>query len=60
MNYHTSDGSTLTAAQIARLDEIESRIGKRVDFPAAPEANWATAVRGKHGRLNDEAGQARP
>jgi uncharacterized protein (DUF4415 family) len=50
MKYHTSDGSELTPAQIARLDEIEARIGDSLDFPPAPEANWATAVRGKHAK----------
>lgn len=48
MKYHTSDGRSLTPGQIARLDEIEARVGKSVDFPPAPEANWGTAVRGKH------------
>jgi uncharacterized protein (DUF4415 family) len=48
MKYRTSDGSGLTPAQIARLDQIEARVGDSVDFPPAPEANWATAVRGKH------------
>jgi uncharacterized protein (DUF4415 family) len=48
MKYHTSDGATLTPGQIARLDEIEARVGESVDFPPAPEASWATAVRGKH------------
>jgi uncharacterized protein (DUF4415 family) len=48
MKYQTSDGRELTPAQIARLDEIEARVGESVDFPPAPEANWATAVRGKH------------
>jgi uncharacterized protein (DUF4415 family) len=48
MKYHTSDRRVLTPGQIARLDEIEARVGESVDFPPAPEANWATAVRGKH------------
>ncbi len=48
MKYHTSDGRSLTPGQIARLDEIEARVGELVDFPPAPEANWGTAVRGKH------------
>jgi uncharacterized protein (DUF4415 family) len=48
MKYHTSDGSLLTPKQIARLDEIEARVGESVEFPPAPDANWATAVRGKH------------
>jgi uncharacterized protein (DUF4415 family) len=50
MKYHTSDGKELTPAQLARLDEIEARIGESVDFPPAPEANWAAAVRGKHAK----------
>lgn len=48
MKYQTSDGSTLTPAEAARLDEIEARVGEGVDFPPAPDANWATAVRGRH------------
>jgi hypothetical protein len=48
MKYHTSDGRGLPPGQIARLDEIEARVGASVDFPPAPEANWATAARGKH------------
>ena len=50
MKYQTSDGKELTPALIARLDEIEARVGESVDFPPAPEANWATAVRGKHAK----------
>jgi uncharacterized protein (DUF4415 family) len=38
--YHTSDGSALTPAEIARLDEIESRLGGPDDSPAA----FGTAV----------------
>jgi hypothetical protein len=48
MKYHTSDGRRLTPGQIARLNEIEARVGGSVDFPPAPEANWATAARGEH------------
>ena len=50
MKYHTSDGSALTPAQLDRLDEIEQRADASVDVPPAPEANWASAVRGKHAR----------
>ena len=50
MKYQTSDGREPTPAQTARLDEIEARVRDTVDFPSAPEANWATAVRGKHAK----------
>ena len=53
--YLTVDGSKLTPAQIARLDEIESRLGDDDDFPPVPEANWATAVRGKFYKPRKEA-----
>jgi uncharacterized protein (DUF4415 family) len=55
MKYQTSDGRELTPAQIARLDEIEARVGESVDFPPAPEANWATAIRGKHSKSAEGA-----
>ena len=45
--YRTADGSKLTPAQIARLEEIEARIGDQDDFPLAPEVNWASAVQGR-------------
>ena len=48
MKYRISEGSELTPEQVARLDEIEARVGEAVDFPPAPEANWAAAVRGRH------------
>jgi uncharacterized protein (DUF4415 family) len=50
MKYRTSDSRKLTSAQIAQLDEIEARVSESADFPPAPEANWATAVRGKHAK----------
>jgi uncharacterized protein (DUF4415 family) len=48
MKYHTSEGGVLTPRQIARMDEIEARVSESIDFPPAPEANWATAVRARH------------
>jgi uncharacterized protein (DUF4415 family) len=36
--YHSSDGSVLTPAEIARLDEIESRLGGLDDSPTGPGA----------------------
>jgi uncharacterized protein (DUF4415 family) len=51
MKYQTSDGRGPTPTQIARLDEIEARDSESIDFPPAPEANRATAVRGKHGNM---------
>jgi len=53
--YRTHDGSKLTPAQIARLDEIEARLGDGDDFPPAPGANWATSVRGKFYKPRKEA-----
>jgi uncharacterized protein (DUF4415 family) len=53
--YRTADGSKLTPAQIVRLDEIEARVGDDDDFPSAPEANWAAAVRGKFYKPRKEA-----
>jgi uncharacterized protein (DUF4415 family) len=46
--YHVSDGRTLTPAEVARLDEIEARLGDSVDIPETSDAAWATSVRGKH------------
>jgi uncharacterized protein (DUF4415 family) len=46
--YHTSDGSVLTPAEIARLDEIETRLGEAGDIPETSDTAWASAVRGKH------------
>jgi len=53
--YRTADGSKLIPAQIARLDEIEARMGDDDDFPPVPEANWATAVRGRFYKPRKEA-----
>jgi uncharacterized protein (DUF4415 family) len=53
--YRTADGGKPTAAQIARLDEIEARVGEGDDFPPAPESNWATAVRGRFYKPRKEA-----
>jgi uncharacterized protein (DUF4415 family) len=53
--YRTHDGSKLTPAEIARLDEIEARMGDDEDFPPVPDANWATAVRGKFYKPRKEA-----
>jgi uncharacterized protein (DUF4415 family) len=48
MNYHTSDGSVLTPAEISRLDEIESRLGESDDIAESSDAARATSVRGRH------------
>ena len=53
--YRTADGSKLSPAQIARLDEIEARMGDDDDFPPVPEANWAAAVRGRFYKPRKEA-----
>jgi uncharacterized protein (DUF4415 family) len=54
-NYVTHDGSTLTPAQIARLDELEARIGNSIDAPELPAEAWANAVRGKFYKPRKEA-----
>ena len=48
LSYQTADGSSLTPAQIARLDALEARLGDCLDIPPTSEAAWATTVRGKH------------
>jgi uncharacterized protein (DUF4415 family) len=53
--YHVSDGRTLTPAEIARLDEIEARLGDDEEIPEISDAAWATARRGKHARPKREA-----
>ena len=55
MKYRTYDGSALTAAEIARLDEIEARLGETDEIPEISDATWATSVRGKHARKAAEA-----
>lgn len=46
--YHSSDGRPLTAAEIARLDEIEAQVGDAEDVLETSDSAWATAVVGKH------------
>ena len=53
--YRTHDGSPLTQAEIARLDEIEARLGDDDDFAPLPESAWATAERGKFYKPRKEA-----
>lgn len=38
----------LTQAQVAQLRALEGRAPDTEDVPPAPDANWTTAVRGKH------------
>lgn len=38
----------LTQAQIEQLRALEGRAPDTADIPPAPDANWATVVRGKH------------
>ncbi len=45
--YHVSSGRLLTATEIARLDEIETRPGHSVEIPELSDGAWATAVRRK-------------
>jgi uncharacterized protein (DUF4415 family) len=53
--YHVSDGRALTPAEIARLDEIEARLGDDEDISEITDAAWATAQRGKHAKPKQEA-----
>jgi len=53
--YRTADGRSLTKAEIARLDEIERRMGDDDGVLPAPEANWATATRGRFFKPRKEA-----
>ena len=52
MNSRTSERNrpsyALTEAQIAQLKALEGRAPDTADIPGAPDANWASAVRGKH------------
>jgi uncharacterized protein (DUF4415 family) len=45
----------LTDGQIARLKSLDGRDPDTDDIPEAPQANWATAVRGKHYKAMKEA-----
>ena len=53
--YRTSDGGPLTAAEIARLGEIEARFGDGDESPETSDDAWATAVRGKHAKAMEAA-----
>ena len=53
--YRVSDGQVLTPAEIARLDEIEARLGDDEDTPEIPDSAWASARRGKHANASAEA-----
>jgi hypothetical protein len=44
--YRSFDGSPLTPSEIARLDEIEGRLGDSDEIPETSDNAWATAVRG--------------
>ena len=55
MKYRVSDGRVLTPAEIARLDQIEARLGGDEDTPEISDAAWATARRGKHTKPRQEA-----
>ena len=45
----------LTEAQVTQLRALDGRAPDTNDIPSAPEANWATAVRGKHHAAMREA-----
>ena len=53
--YPTSDGSALTPSEIARLDEIEARLGDSDEIPETSDDAWATSVRGKHAKAMEAA-----
>jgi uncharacterized protein (DUF4415 family) len=53
--YRTADGRSLTPAEIARLDEIEARLGDSDEIPETSDDAWATAVRGKHAKAMQAA-----
>jgi len=53
--YRSSDGSPLTPAEIARLDEIEARLGDSDAIAETSDDAWATAVRGKHAKALETA-----
>jgi uncharacterized protein (DUF4415 family) len=53
--YRTSDGSSLTPFEIARLDAVEACLGDSDDTPETPDAAWGTSVRGRHVKAVDAA-----
>jgi uncharacterized protein (DUF4415 family) len=53
--YRSSDGSPVTQAEIARLDEVEARPGDSDEIPEASDDAWATAVRGRHAKAMEAA-----
>jgi uncharacterized protein (DUF4415 family) len=53
--YRTSDWSPLTPSEVARLDEIEARLGDSDEIPETSDDAWATAVRGKHAKAMEAA-----
>jgi uncharacterized protein (DUF4415 family) len=50
MKYRNPDGSSPTPSEIARMDEIEARLGDSNRIPETSDDAWATAVRGKHAK----------
>jgi uncharacterized protein (DUF4415 family) len=53
--YRTSDGSSLTPSEIARLDAVEASLGDSDDIPETSDAAWETSVRGRHVEAVDMA-----
>ncbi len=53
--YRVSDCRALTPAEIARLDEMEARLGDPDETAEIPDAAWATAQKGKHAKPKPEA-----
>jgi uncharacterized protein (DUF4415 family) len=53
--YRSSDGHPLTPTEIARLNEIEARLGDSDTIPETSDDAWATAVRGKHAKAMEAA-----
>jgi uncharacterized protein (DUF4415 family) len=53
--YRTADGRSLSPSEIARLDEIEARLGDSDEIAETSDDAWATSVRGKHAKAIEAA-----
>ena len=53
--YRSADGSSLTPAEIARLDALEARLGASDDIAETSDEAWTTAERGKHAKPAEQA-----
>ena len=52
--YRVSDGRALTPAEIARLDEMEARLGDDGETSEIADSAWAMVLRGKHAKPEPE------